>query len=274
MEFYIASFENLRPCYLLFCFLGALQGATPLFRHQECRRIHCLLGGTGCPHVRAVSSDFRPRLVRGGLETRRLWSLRSLFGSPTITFMKNFYRSFVLHDTSNTVQHLYQNFADARHYDDVEDPRLEWLEVTFSLYLDGLKKRCNHPREFLTKATYEAVLVTTYFTVACIRHLLTDESFFFVLTLRFNSDPIESLFGRLRMSSGANDTLNVRAALSGLVKTLKTGIDAASAASNVAHAESSTSVPLPAGASSSQPSCTLSVPLPSTANTDAQTPPF
>ncbi|XP_049276291.1 uncharacterized protein LOC119373974 [Rhipicephalus sanguineus] len=192
---------------------------------------------------------------------------------PTITYMKNFYRWFVLHDTSNTVQHIYQNFADARHYDDVEDPRLEWLEVTFPLYLDGLKKRCNHPREFLTKETYEAVLVTTYSTVACIRQLLTDESFFFVLTRRFNSDPIESLFGTLRMSSGTNDTLDVRAALSGLEKILKTGITAASAASNVAHAESSTSVPLPAGASSSQPSCTLSVPLPSTANTDVQTPP-
>ncbi|KAH8027377.1 hypothetical protein HPB51_004935 [Rhipicephalus microplus] len=31
--------------------------------------------------MRAVSSDFGPHLVRGGLETRGLWSLQSLFGS-------------------------------------------------------------------------------------------------------------------------------------------------------------------------------------------------
>lgn len=39
------------------------------------------------------------------------------------------------------------------------------------------------------------------------------------------------------MSSGCNDTLDVRAALSGLEKVLKTGTATANAASNVAHSE-------------------------------------
>ncbi|KAH6946725.1 hypothetical protein HPB50_014765 [Hyalomma asiaticum] len=94
-----------------------------------------------------------------------------------------------------------------------------------------------------------------------------------VKPVRFNSDPIESLFGTLRMSSGTNDMLDVRAALSGLEKILKTGIAAANVTSNVAHAESVTSSPLPGSASSSQPVCTSSALVSSAANTDVQTPP-
>ncbi|KAH7938544.1 hypothetical protein HPB49_025074 [Dermacentor silvarum] len=156
---------------------------------------------------------------------------------PSITFMKYIYHWFVLHDTSNTTQHLRQNFADAPHYDNVDDDRLEWLEATMPMYLEDLKKRCSHPKEFLTKETYEAFLITTYSTVACIKYLLSIEKFSFVLTRKFNSDPIESLFGTLCMSSGCNDTLDVRAALSGLEKVLKTGIAASNALSNVAHNE-------------------------------------
>ncbi|KAH8021746.1 hypothetical protein HPB51_016810 [Rhipicephalus microplus] len=92
-------------------------------------------------------------------------------------------------------------------------------------------------------------------------------------TLRFNSDPIESLFATLRMSSGTNDMLDVRAALSGLEKILKTGIAAANVTSNVIHTESVTSAPLPGSTSSSQLVCTSSALVSSSANTDVQTPP-
>ncbi|KAH6948127.1 hypothetical protein HPB50_023065 [Hyalomma asiaticum] len=159
---------------------------------------------------------------------------------PTITFMKNFYRWFVLHDTSNTVQHLRQKFPDVKEYDSTEDARLEWLEVTMPMYLHELKTRCTHPREFLTKETYEAFLTTTYSTVACVKHLLSVENFAFVLTRKLNSDPIESLFGTLRRSAGCNDALDVRAALSGLQKVLKIGIAASNPLSNVAHSEPAT----------------------------------
>nr|XP_050032240.1 uncharacterized protein LOC126528390 [Dermacentor andersoni] len=155
----------------------------------------------------------------------------------TIIFMHNMYRWFVLHDTSNTTQHIHKKWPDTRHFDDAEDARLEWLEVALPMYLDKLKKRCRDKKEFFTKETYEALLLTTYSTVACIKYLLTEEKFLFVLTRKFNSDPIESLFGTLRMSAGCNDTLNVRSVLSGLEKVLKTGIAASSATSNVAHRE-------------------------------------
>ncbi|KAH9361988.1 hypothetical protein HPB48_014927 [Haemaphysalis longicornis] len=105
------------------------------------------------------------------------------------------------------------------------------------MYLEDIKRRCRGPSEFLMKETYEAFLITNYSSVCCIRYLLKTENFMFVLTRNFNSDLIELLFGTLRMSAGSNDVLDVRAALSGLQKMLKTGIAASNALSIVAHAQ-------------------------------------
>lgn len=69
------------------------------------------------------------------------------------------------------------------------------------------------------------------------KYLLTVENFRFALTQKFNSDPIESLFGILQRAARCNDALalDVRAALSGLQKVLKIGIVASNALLNVAH---------------------------------------
>ncbi|KAH7973405.1 hypothetical protein HPB49_000678 [Dermacentor silvarum] len=48
-----------------------------------------------------------------------------------------------------------------------------------------------------------------------------------------SSDPIESFFGWLRKSAGSNDQTDVRAVLTGIEKTLKTGITSASSTSNI-----------------------------------------
>ncbi|KAH7958590.1 hypothetical protein HPB49_003076 [Dermacentor silvarum] len=98
----------------------------------------------------------------------------------TIIFMQNMYRWFVLHDTSNTTQHIHKKWADTRQFDGAEDARLEWLELTLPMHLDKLKKRCGDKKEFFTKETYEALLLTTYSTGACIKYLLTEEKFLFV----------------------------------------------------------------------------------------------
>lgn len=58
------------------------------------------------------------------------------------------------------------------------------------------------------------------------RYLLNAEKFPFMLTCKFNSDPIESLLKTLRMPAACNDTLDVRDAFSGLDKLLDTGIAA------------------------------------------------
>lgn len=158
------------------------------------------------------------------------------FAGPAIVFMKNIFRWFTLHNTSNEVQHIHQRFPDTRHFDNFDDDRLEWLDVTFPLYIEELKNSTS-PRGFLTKETYEALLLTTYSTAACIRHLLVTEKLSFVLTRKFSSDPIEALFGTLRRSLGCNDQLDVRSAMSGLEKLLKTGIAASSESSDVLHNE-------------------------------------
>lgn len=71
----------------------------------------------------------------------------------TIIFMQNIYPLFVLHDKSNTTQHLHKKWLDTLNFDDTEDARPEWLEVTLPIYLDKLKKRCGNLKELLTKET-------------------------------------------------------------------------------------------------------------------------
>ncbi|KAH6923078.1 hypothetical protein HPB50_021408 [Hyalomma asiaticum] len=149
--------------------------------------------------------------------------------------MKNIYRWFLLHDTSNTVQHIHQNNPDVQHYGDPDDSRLEWLELSFPMYVEDLKNKSPSANNFFPAETYKALLLTTYSTVACVQHLLTEEKFLFVLTRKFNSDPIESLLGTLRRSLGSNDHLDVRSTMSGLEKLLKTGIVAAPECRNILH---------------------------------------
>lgn len=74
-------------------------------------------------------------------------------------------------------------------------------------------------------------------TAACIKYLLVAKNFYFVLTRKFSIDPFESLFGTLRRSLGCNDQLDVRPAVAGLEKLLKTGIALAPENSNVLHHE-------------------------------------
>ncbi|KAH6944999.1 hypothetical protein HPB50_006701 [Hyalomma asiaticum] len=99
--------------------------------------------------------------------------------------------------TPVTVQHVLQCSPDVGYYDDPNDDRLEWLEVSFPMYIEELKKDVSS-RGFFTTETCEALLLTTYSTVSCIRYMLSAEKFHFVLTRKFSSDPIESLFGTLR----------------------------------------------------------------------------
>ncbi|KAH6931360.1 hypothetical protein HPB50_023925 [Hyalomma asiaticum] len=145
-------------------------------------------------------------------------------------------RWFTLMDVSNCQQHIHQNHPDTKEFYDPEDSRLHWLELVFLEYIEDLKAT-SAPQNFLTKETHHALVFTTVSNVQCIRFLL-HRGFKFVLTRKFSSDPIESLFGTLRRSAGCNDMLDVRSALSGLEKMLKTGIVAASSTSNV-HSSSS-----------------------------------
>lgn len=87
---------------------------------------------------------------------------------------------------------------------------------------------------------HEAPIVTTCSNVECVIYLLKEMCFHFVLT-KMSFDPIESFFGWLMKSTGNNDQSDVRAVLSGIEKTLKTGIATAPSTSNVKAAGNSVS---------------------------------
>ncbi|KAH7974015.1 hypothetical protein HPB49_008410 [Dermacentor silvarum] len=99
---------------------------------------------------------------------------------PTVEFMANMYRWFVLMDVSNCQQHIHQNNPDTRQFSDAEDPRLHWLELVFLEYVEILKE-ASRPENFLTKETYHALVFTTVSNVQCIQFLLNECDFLFVL---------------------------------------------------------------------------------------------
>lgn len=101
--------------------------------------------------------------------------------------------------------------------------RLSWLENTFLGYVNHWKKTAPSVNSFLTPETHEALAVTTLSTVLCTRHLL-DQGFKYVLTFKFSSDRVESLFSAVRQLNGSNDRTDAYGALSSLHKILVTGI--------------------------------------------------
>ncbi|KAH8031205.1 hypothetical protein HPB51_014041 [Rhipicephalus microplus] len=119
--------------------------------------------------------------------------------NPTVEFMNNVSRWFALMDISNCQQYIYGNHSDTRQFDDSEDSRLHWLEHAFSEYIEELNM-ANAPMSFLTKGTHNALVFTTVANVQIIRFLL-DGRLKFVLTRKFSSDPIVSLFEKLRRSA-------------------------------------------------------------------------
>lgn len=155
--------------------------------------------------------------------------------APTIKFLRNIYRWFSIHDVCSKESCYRSRNPDRMHFFSCTDERLEWLEQDFLPYLEDLKRTClsaEPQRQFLTKETHEAITITTKSTVQCILYLL-NQGFHYVLTRKFNSDPVESIFSALRQMSGENDMLDVRATLFSLEKILKTGRLATSKHSNV-----------------------------------------
>ncbi|KAH8028906.1 hypothetical protein HPB51_020072 [Rhipicephalus microplus] len=110
--------------------------------------------------------------------------------------------------------------------------RLLWLENECLIYFDLWKESTAHNLEFLSEETYEALRVTTMSTVLCTRHLL-GRGFHFVLTGKFSSDDVESLFSTIRQLNGSNDQTGAYAALSSLQKILVTGCIHSSPSGNV-----------------------------------------
>ena len=96
-------------------------------------------------------------------------------------------------DISNTTQWTRKRLENKKPFYSMEDERIQWLEETFLRYLNDWKCHSN-ARQFLTRETYEAVLLTTKCLIDTVKYLLEVKKFFFVLTRLFQSDPVESFF--------------------------------------------------------------------------------
>ncbi len=77
---------------------------------------------------------------------------------------------------------------------------------------------------FLTKETYFVLQFTNKSTVDCVRFLLPELNFEYVITQRFSSDSIEQLFSANRQMTVGNFKGGTTAASQAFEKILRTGI--------------------------------------------------
>lgn len=150
---------------------------------------------------------------------------------PLIEFLTMFYRWWQIHDVCNTSQYIRFRMADKMPFYGPNDERLIWLETTFLPWLLRWKNGANS-NQFLTQETYEAIVLTTKSTIACVRYLLS-QGFNFVLTRKFSTDKLEGLHGAVRHFCGSNDHPDGAAALSAMEKIIRTGLARASIHTNV-----------------------------------------
>lgn len=142
----------------------------------------------------------------------------------TIKFLEIINRWFSLHNVSNTSKHIHTKNPDVMQFYMLSDERLYWLKNDFIKYLQEWRKNCGNPKtNCLTLQTYQAIILTTKSTVACIQFLLK-EGVQYVLTRKFSSDDVESFFGAVRQLGGRNDVTNALTAVNAITKIVKTGI--------------------------------------------------
>lgn len=124
---------------------------------------------------------------------------------------KRWFDIFHSHDTT------YTGSGQKSPISKTDDPRLLWLEHEF--------QETSKPRgkDGFTCETFEALHVTTKSTVETARFLLRN-GVNCVLTRKLNSDPIESIFGRIRFMCGGNDMLDARAVTTALDHIIKSEV--------------------------------------------------
>lgn len=97
----------------------------------------------------------------------------------------------------------------------------------------GPKKITAKSKIFLTNETYKALRLTTNSTVDCIKYLLKECDFLYVLTAKMTTDEIERVHGSLRHFCGHNDHPTAAAALAAADKMARTALARSSMNCNV-----------------------------------------
>lgn len=108
---------------------------------------------------------------------------------------------------------------DKEPYWSVKDERFTWLENSFLGYLKEWEKSVHDRPGFdklarekmmISQETIEGLKMAVYSFIELGRYLLSQKSGLFILSERFNQDPLEAFFGQQRSRGGRNDNPNVK----------------------------------------------------------------
>jgi hypothetical protein len=153
----------------------------------------------------------------------------------TISYMENMYNFFQVHNVSSRSQYIRSLDSSIAPYIHVSDERLSWLNVTFQNYIDDIQTNSvNGGMRGLTNETAHALKFTAKSTYMCIRFLLQESGFYYVLTRSFSSDAVEATFSHVRLRGGSNDATDARTAEYAMRQILRCGIVKASKFLNTA----------------------------------------
>jgi hypothetical protein len=160
---------------------------------------------------------------------------RFLEVSSTISYMENMYHFFQVHNVSNRQHYIRSLDSAVAPYIHVSDERLQWLNTTFPSYIDDIQQNsANVGLKGLTNETAHALQFTSRSTYMCIKFLLNEAGFYYVLPRSFSSDPIEGMFSHIRLKGGSQDQTDARAADYAIRQILRCGIVKASSSANTA----------------------------------------
>ena len=155
--------------------------------------------------------------------------------SSTVNFMEMMYNFFQVHNVSNKQHYIHSLDSSVAPFINVDDERLHWLNITFPNYIEDIQNcSARIGLKGLSKETAHALQFTSKSTYLCIKFLLTQAGFYYVLTRSFSSDAIEATFSHIRLRGGSQDQTDARAAEYALRQILRCGIVKVSASSNPA----------------------------------------
>ncbi|XP_071101730.1 uncharacterized protein [Haliotis cracherodii] len=138
--------------------------------------------------------------------------------SETVNFIRQMNKFFDCLNTRNLNEADRKRNTNLREYVDRNDERLTYLTTEFLGYFDAWERavlnrqgpltKSQRSRMMLSKQTLHGLRITVQSIVECVRFLL-DEGANFVLTHRFNQDPLEEHFSHYRQKGGANSNPTV-----------------------------------------------------------------
>jgi hypothetical protein len=152
-----------------------------------------------------------------------------------IKYIETLYNFFQIHNVSSRNYYIRSLNSAVAPYIDISDERLHWLNVTFPNYIEDIQNSSfSAGLQGLTKETAHALIFTSRSTFLCVKFLLQQSGFYYVLTRSFSSDAVEGMFSHVRLRGGSNDAIDARTAEYALRQILRCGIVKASKSSNTA----------------------------------------